>query len=116
MRLYRAVSRGELSDIIEFQGFRAAPGTLETKLFATTAEDATSFARDLYPPDEPAAVILEVTISDSLAERLYYFQTDRPSRQIGGPSWQWMWTCWTDSTERPSSELLQIARVDAKHE
>ena len=77
MRLYRAVSRGELSDIIEFQGFRAAPGTLETKLFATTAEDAASFARDLYPPDEPAAVILEVTISDSLAERLYYFQTDR---------------------------------------
>lgn len=46
-RLYRAVAQDELDDIASFGGFRPGPGCLETKLFATSAEEAAFFAHEI---------------------------------------------------------------------
>ena len=75
-RLYRAVSDAELEDILRF-GFRPGVGTMETKLFTTSAEDAVFFARNiLFPLDQKPLTIVEVEIPDSLASRLVHFTTD----------------------------------------
>jgi hypothetical protein len=75
-RLYRAVSDAELEDILRF-GFRPGAGTMETKLFTTSAEDAAFFARNiLFPLDQKPLTIVEVEIPDSLVSRLFHFTTD----------------------------------------
>lgn len=75
-RLYRAVSQAELDDVAQF-GFRPGPGAMETKLFATSAEDASFFGRDvLFPLDKRPLTILEVEVPESLASRLFRFTAD----------------------------------------
>ncbi|RMF07308.1 MAG: hypothetical protein D6773_03665, partial [Alphaproteobacteria bacterium] len=75
-RLYRVVSQAELDDVTQF-GFRPGPGAMETKLFATSAEDASFFARDvLFPLDKKPLTILEVEVPESLASRLFRFTAD----------------------------------------
>jgi hypothetical protein len=50
---------------------------METKLFTTSAEDATFFARYiLFPLDQKPLTIVEVEIPDSLMSRLFHFTTD----------------------------------------
>ena len=61
-------------------GFRPGEGTMETKLFATSAEDAAFFAQNiLFPLDRKPLTIVEVDIPDSLASRLFRFTTDGTS-------------------------------------
>jgi hypothetical protein len=70
------VSDAELEDIVRF-GFRPGAGTMETKLFTTSAENATFFAQHiLFPLDQKPLTIVEVEIQDSLVSRLFYFTTD----------------------------------------
>jgi hypothetical protein len=50
---------------------------METKLFTTSAEDASFFAKNiLFPLDQKPLTIVEVEIPDSLASRLFQFTTD----------------------------------------
>ncbi len=50
---------------------------METKLFATSAEDASFFARNvLYPLDNKPLTILDVEVPESLASRLLRFTAD----------------------------------------
>ena len=70
------MSDSELEDILRF-GFRPGAGTMETKLFAMSAEDTAFFARSiLFPLDQKPLTIVEVEIPDSLASRLFHFTTD----------------------------------------
>lgn len=48
--LYRAVSDDELADVAK-NGFRPGRNSMETKLFATSAEDAAQFGRANYGLD-----------------------------------------------------------------
>lgn len=58
-------------------GFRPGEGTMETKLFTTSAEDAAFFARNvLFPLDQKPLTIVVVEIPASLASRLFHFATD----------------------------------------
>jgi hypothetical protein len=47
VRLYRAVSRRELADILAIRRYRIAPGMVEGKYFALTIEDARFFRDEL---------------------------------------------------------------------
>jgi len=77
MQLYRAVSQEELQDVEFFDGFRPGPGCMETKLFATSANDAAFFAREiLYPLDNKPLTIIEVTIPQALGSQFFRFTTD----------------------------------------
>ena len=69
--LFRAVSKAELDDVAQF-GFRPKPGggSLETKLFATSADDAAAFGRDIFRLDRQPFTILETRIPNSLGGRL----------------------------------------------
>ena len=75
-RLYKAVSDAEREDISRF-GVRPGPGTMETKLFTTSAEDAAFFAQNiLFSLDQKPLTIVEAEFPDSLASRLVHFTTD----------------------------------------
>ena len=67
--LFRAVSDAELDDIAE-AGFRQGPNAMETKLFATSAEDAGTYARDvLFPIDgQPLTVVQAVTPTNIVSQ------------------------------------------------
>jgi hypothetical protein len=70
------VSDAELEDILRF-GFRPGAGSMETKLFTSSAEDAAFFAQHiLFPLDQKPLTIVEVEIPDSLRSRLFHFTTD----------------------------------------
>ena len=58
--LYRAVAKAELDDIAQ-AGFRQHPNSqsLESKLFATSPEDAARFGRDNFRFDDPEAFLPE---------------------------------------------------------
>ena len=50
---------------------------METKLFTTSAQDASFFARYvLFPLDRKPLTIVEVEIPDSLTARFFQFTTD----------------------------------------
>ena len=75
-RLYRAVSDAELEDILRF-GFRPGAGTMEIKLFTTSAEDAAFFAQNiLFPLDQKPLTVVEVEVPDSLVAQFFQFTTD----------------------------------------
>ena len=58
-------------------GFRPGEGTMETKLFTTSAEDASFFARNvLFPLDQKPLIVVEVEVPESLAARFFQFTTD----------------------------------------
>ena len=58
-------------------GFRPGEGTMEIKLFTTSAEDAAFFARNvLFPLDQQPLTIVVVEIPESLASRFFRFTTD----------------------------------------
>ena len=62
--LYRAVAKAELDDIAQ-AGFRQHPNSLslESKLFATSPEDAARFGRDNFRFDEVLFHIIESATS-----------------------------------------------------
>ena len=68
--LYRAVAKAELDDIAQ-AGFRQHPNSLslESKLFATSPEDAARFGRDNFRFDEVPFHIIEVQMPTSIAEQ-----------------------------------------------
>ena len=68
--LYRAVAKAELDDIAQ-AGFRQHPNSLslESKLFATSPEDATRFGWDNFRFDEIPFHISEVQMPTSVAEQ-----------------------------------------------
>ena len=85
-RLYRAVSDAELDDILH-AGFRAGEGTMETKLFVMSPEEASFFARTiLFPLDQKPLTIVEIEIPESLASRLFRFITDGKTTIAVDPS------------------------------
>ena len=70
-KLFRAVSGEELDDIAS-AGFRPGLNSMETKLFATSAEDASFWARDvLFPLDGKARTLVQVEVPNSVAAGLY---------------------------------------------
>ena len=78
MRLYRAVSRTELDDLRQFGGFRQHPDhrSMETKLFATSLDDARWWGEQLYGMVGESFIIVEVEVPDALARRLYRAEAD----------------------------------------
>jgi hypothetical protein len=66
--LYRAVAKAELEDIAQ-AGFRQHPDglSLESKLFATSPEDAARFGRDNFRLDEVPFHLIEVQVPASVA-------------------------------------------------
>ena len=64
VKLYRAVSDKELADLLK-NGFRPGKGTLEAKEFATSAEDAAKFGRDLYKLDQQPFSIVQANVDSS---------------------------------------------------
>ena len=68
--LYRAVAKTELDDITQ-AGFRQHPEalSLESKLFATSPEDAARFGRDNFRFDEVPFHVIEVQMPTSIAEQ-----------------------------------------------
>lgn len=75
-KLYRAVSDDELADIAR-HGFRPGRGTMETKLFATSAEDAARFGRANYRLDGKPFTILEARVPGSVERALYRGTADQ---------------------------------------
>ena len=76
-RLFRAVSKAELDDIMHFGGLRQKPGGLsyEGKLFATSTEDAAHFGRINYRLDIAIGLdnpfhVVEVNVPETL---MHYF-------------------------------------------
>lgn len=65
--LYRAVLPQELADITATEAYRILPGQTEVKYFFTTAEDASSFARNMYfrNPSEGSYFITSMRVSQS---------------------------------------------------
>lgn len=63
VRLFRAVSQAEFEDIGRV-GFRQKPdgSSLESKQFATTAEDAARFGRDNFRLDHTPFHVIEVHV------------------------------------------------------
>ena len=68
--LYRAVAKAELDDMAQ-AGFRQHPDdlSLESKLFATSPEDAARFGRDNFRFDEVPFHIIEVQVPTSIANQ-----------------------------------------------
>jgi len=68
--LYRAVAKAELDDIAQ-AGFRQHPEglSLESKLFATSPEDAARFGRDNFRLDEVPFHLIEVQVPASVVDQ-----------------------------------------------
>jgi hypothetical protein len=73
--LYRAVSDDELADIAE-HGFRPGRGSMETKLFATSVDDAAQFGRGNYGFDGKPFTLLEIRVPNPVANMLYRGSAD----------------------------------------
>jgi hypothetical protein len=83
--LYRAVSDDELTDIAR-HGVRPGRGTLETKLFATSAEDAARFGRANFRFDRKPFTIVEARVPHAMANRLYAGVADEMAIRAVYPS------------------------------
>ncbi len=68
--LYRAIAKAELDDLA-LAGFRQHPDglSMESKLFATTPEDAAAFGRDHFRFDEVPFHLIDVQVPTSIAEQ-----------------------------------------------
>ncbi len=68
--LYRDVAKAELDDIAQ-AGFRQHPNSLslESKLFATSPEDAASFGRDNFRFDNVPFHLIEARMPTAIAEQ-----------------------------------------------
>jgi hypothetical protein len=91
--LYRSVSKGELNDISK-NGLRIKPGGYESKLFATSKEDAVKYGKDNFKLDGKPNHIIEVKIPSSVMSKTSKHTLD-----------------WKDAIEVPSSELKNINKV-----
>lgn len=74
--LFRAVSVEEEQDIRASGGFRAARGTMETKLFALSAEEAAAVGRALFELDRRPFTLVEARVPVIFAERLEHLIVD----------------------------------------
>ena len=68
--LYRAMAKAELDDLAQ-AGFRQHSDglSLESKLFATSLDDAARFGRDNFRFDEVPFHIIEVQVPTSIADQ-----------------------------------------------
>lgn len=84
--LFRAVSTAEADDIAQY-GFRQAPNgqSYEGKLFATSAEDAARYGRINYGLDQQPFHIVEASVPNSFADRLYTGTADRMTFRSADP-------------------------------
>lgn len=82
---FRAVSRAELDDLA-VNGFRAGANSYEGKLFASSADDAAFFARDvLYPLAGQVSEFVKVEVPASFASKLFSFTADGKAAISVGP-------------------------------
>lgn len=82
--LYRAVAKAELDDIVQ-TGFRQHPDgfSLESKLFATSSEDAARFGRDNFRFDRVPFHIIEVQVPTAIADQFEKLTLDlKPALSI----------------------------------
>lgn len=83
--MYRAVSKAELDDIAA-RGFQLKPGGYESKLFATSAEDAAAFGRDLYKLDRVPFHLVETKVPNSVFNQFERMPLDfKPAVNVPGP-------------------------------
>ena len=83
--MYRAVSKAELDDIAT-RGFQLKPGAYESKLFATSAEDAATFGRDLYKLDQVPFHVVETKVPNSVFNQFERMSLDfKPAVNVPGP-------------------------------
>jgi RHS repeat-associated protein len=80
-KLYRAVSEKELADILK-NGFRPGKGTLEAKEFATSAEDAVRFGKDLHKLDKEPFFVVEATVRNSAVNQATHMTLDSKSAVV----------------------------------
>jgi hypothetical protein len=75
--LYRAVAKAELDDIAQ-AGFRQHPDglSLESKLFATSPEDASRFGRDNFRLDEVPFHLIEVQVPAAVVDQFEQLTLD----------------------------------------
>jgi hypothetical protein len=75
--LDRSVAKAELNDL-EQAGFRQHPDglSMESKLFATSPEDATAFGRDNYRFDAVPFHLIEVRVPTVIAEQFEWLTLD----------------------------------------
>ena len=75
--LYRAVAKAELDDLAQ-AGFRQQPDglSMESKLFATSAEDAAAFGRDNFRFDEVPFYLIAVRVPTAIAEQFEWLTLD----------------------------------------
>jgi hypothetical protein len=68
--LYRAVAKAELDDIAQV-GFRQHPGgrSLESKLFATSLENAARFGQDNFRFDKVPFHLIEVRVPAAIVDQ-----------------------------------------------
>ena len=74
--IFRAVSKDELDDIIQY-GFRTKAGGYESgKLFAPTMEEAAKFGKNNYMYDNLPNTIMKVKIPNSVLDDAFKFSAD----------------------------------------
>lgn len=84
VKLFRAVSKSELEDIMKFGGFRLKAGGFEVKEFATSSEDAAKFGREIFSidPNKAPFEIIEVEVPKSIANQFDKMTLDRKAAII----------------------------------
>ena len=73
--LFRAVSKAELDDIVEF-GMRNRAGYETGKLFATTVEDAARYGKYNFKLDHIPNTIIKVKVPNNVMRNAYRFEAD----------------------------------------
>jgi hypothetical protein len=71
MRLYRALSSQELTDISQTGGFRPGPPSFQGKWFAETHEHAAAWGRLFYLTSGPPFRLVVTDIPDSVAALMF---------------------------------------------
>jgi hypothetical protein len=82
--LYRAVSKSELDDIAA-RGLQLKPGGYESKLFATSFEDAVTHGRDLYNVTSVPFNVVEISFPKSMLNQFESLTLDfKPAVNVPG--------------------------------
>ena len=71
IKLYRAVSVAERTDIQVFGGFRSIPSAMHGHWFAETASDAATWGQRLYQVSGQPFVVVEVEVPSTIADGLF---------------------------------------------
>src|SRR5437870_5247343 len=71
IKLYRAVSVAERSDIQQFGGFRSIPSAMHGHWFAETASDAATWGQRLNQVSGQTFVVVEVEVPSAIADGFF---------------------------------------------